>query len=362
MKLLKYFFSVAFLLAVAFSCKKELNEDTAFLATDTAPVNLSALFDITQDNTGLVTITPNGESIAYYDIYYGDATTTPAKVIPGKNTQHVYAEGVYNVKIVGHSVTGKITETIKSLTVAFRAPENLDFTLTTDPSNNYKVSVKASALYETFFKVYFGDVPNEPGLSFLEGDVVTHIYAAVGTYSVKVVAFSGGAATTQLIKTVTIVDPVLLPITFESPTVNYAFTDFGGGVVTKINNPQINGINTSAKVGKMVKNAPEVWGGSFITLGAPIDFSVNKVFRMKVFSPRIGAKVLLKVENLTNGGISFEKEVATTVANTWEDLVFNYSAINTANSYQKVVLIFDLGTVGDGSPNFTYLFDDITLN
>ncbi|MGG9964215.1 hypothetical protein [Ferruginibacter sp. SUN106] len=361
MKLIKYFFSVAFLLAVVISCKKEVIDDTSFLATDTAPAALSALFEITQDNTGLVTITPNGEGLAFYEIYYGDATTTPAKVLPGKNTQHVYAEGVYNVKIVGHSVTGKITETTKSLTVTFRAPENLDFTITVDPSNNYKISVKATALYETFFKVYFGDVPNEVPVSFLEGDVVTHTYAAVGTYNVKVVALSGGAATAQLIKPVTIVDPVLLPITFESPTVNYAFTDFGGGVVTKINNPQINGINTSAKVGKMVKNAPEVYGGSLIALGAPIDFSVNKVFRMKVFSPRVGAKVLLKVENLTNSGISFEKEVATTVANTWEDLVFNYSAINTANTYQKVVLIFDLGTVGDGSANFTFLFDDIRL-
>jgi hypothetical protein len=361
MKVLKYFFSIAFLLAVALSCKKELNEDISFLDSDTAAAKLSAFFDITQDNTGLVTITPNGEGLAFYEIYYGDATTAPVKVQPGKNIQHVYAEGIYNVKIVGHSITGKITEATKQLTVSFRAPENLDFTITVDPNNNYKVTVTAKALYETFFKVYFGDVPNEVPVSFLEGDVVSHTYTAVGTYSIKVVALSGGVATTQLIKPVTIVDPVLLPITFESSTVNYAFTDFGGGTVTKINNPQINGINTTAKVGKMVKNAPEVWGGSFITLGAPIDFSANKVFRMKVFAPRVGAKVLLKVENLTNGGISFEKEVATTVANAWEDLVFDYSTINTANSYQKVVLIFDLGTAGNGSANFTYLFDDIRL-
>jgi hypothetical protein len=361
MKVLKYFFSIALLLAVALSCKKELNEDISFLETDAAPGKLSALFDITQDNTGLVTITPNGEGLAFYEIYYGDATTAPVKVVPGKNTQHVYAEGTYNVKIVGHSITGKITETVKPLTVSFRAPENLEFTLTTDAVNNYKVTVTAKALYETLFKVYFGDVPNEVPVSFLEGDVISHTYAAVGTYNVRVVALSGGVATTQLIKTVTIVDPVLLPITFESPTVDYSFSNFGGGVVTKINNPQINGINTTTKVGKMVKNAPEVYGGSLITLGAPIDFSANKVFRMKVFSPRVGAKVLLKVENLTNGGINFEKEVATTVANTWEDLVFNYTAINTANTYQKIVLIFDLGTVGDGSANFTFLFDDIRL-
>ncbi len=361
MKVLKYFFSIAFLLAVAISCKKELNEDISFLESDTAPAKLSALFDITQDNTGLVTITPNGEGLAFYEIYYGDAATTPVKVLPGKNTQHIYAEGIFNVKIVGHSITGKITETTKQLTVSFRAPENLDFTITVDPNNNYKITVTAKALYETFFKVYFGDVPNEVPVSFLEGDIVSHTYAAVGTYNVRVVALSGGVATTQLIKPVTIVDPVLLPITFESPTVNYGFTDFGGGVVTKINNPQVNGINTSAKVGKMVKNAPEVYGGSLITLGAPIDFSADKIFRMKVFAPRIGAKVLLKVENLTNGGISFEKEVATTVANAWEDLVFDFRTINTTTAYQKIVLIFDLGTVGNGSANFTYLFDDIRL-
>ena len=187
------------------------------------------------------------------------------------------------------------------------------------------------------------------------------IYTAVGSYTVKVVALSGGAATAEFTKTITIVDPVLLPVTFESTTIDYSFINFGGGNVTIINNPQSNGINTSAKVGKMIKNAPEVWGGSVITLGEPIDFSANKVFRMKVFSPRVGAKVLLKVENATNGGISFEKEVATTVANAWEDLVFDYNAINTANSYQKVVLIFELGTVGDGSSDFTFLFDDIRL-
>jgi hypothetical protein len=361
MKVIKYFFSIAFLLVLAAGCKKEVNDDLSFLATDAAPDKLSAFFDITQDNTGLVTITPNGEGISFYEIYYGDATTTPAKVQPGKATQHVYAEGVYNVKIVGHSITGKITETIKQLTVSFRAPENLEFTITVDPNNNYRVSVTAKALYETFFRIYWGDVPNEVPVSFLEGDVVSHNYAAVGTYNIRVVALSGGAATTQLIKPVTIVDPVLLPITFESPTVNYDFVNFGGGVVTKINNPQSNGINTSARVGRMVKNAPEVWGGSVITLGTPIDFTLNRVFRMKVFSPRVGAKVLLKVENLTNGGISFEKETATTVANAWEDLIFDYSAVNTTNSYQKVVLIFDLGTVGDGSANFTFLFDDIRL-
>jgi hypothetical protein len=362
MKAIKFLFSFVLLLSIITGCTKSaINEDLAWVDAAGAPAKLSVLFNITQDNSGLVTITPNGEGAVYYDVFYGHGATTAANVPAGKNATHVYPEGVYDVRIVAHNVNGKTTELIQKLTVSFRAPENLVATVAIDAVNNFKVNVSASALYETFFKVFWGDVPNEAGQSFLEGQTVNHIYASVGTYTVKVVAYSGGAATTTYTTTVTITDPVLIPITFESPTVNYTFTDFGGGVVTKINNPQINGINTSAKVGKMVKNAPEVYGGSLIAIGNPIDFSANRVFRMKVFSPRVGAKVLLKVENLTNGGISFEKEVVTSVANTWEDLAFDFRTINTANSYQKVVLIFDLGTVGDGSANFTWLFDDIRL-
>jgi hypothetical protein len=83
---------------------------------------------------------------------------------------------------------------------------------------------------------------------------------------------------------------------------------------------------------------------------------------MKVYSPRVGAKVLLKVENQNDGGIAYEREVSTTKSGEWETLSFDYTGINTANSYQKIVLIFDLGTPGDGSANFTWYFDDITLN
>ncbi len=161
----------------------------------------------------------------------------------------------------------------------------------------------------------------------------------------------------------TVVTPTLpvLPLDFESSTINYTFTDFNGGAVTVVNNPQSSGINTSSKVGKMVKSVGEVYGGSYITLAGPIDFSTNKIFKMKVFAPRVGTKVLMKVENETDATISFEREVLTTQANAWEDLTFNFTAINATNQYSKVVLIFDLGTMGDGTPNFTFLFDDVRL-
>ncbi len=361
MSAIKYFYSSLFLLIISAGCKKEVNDDLSLLETAATPASLSVLFNITQDNSGLVTITPNGEGAVSYDIYYGDATTIPAKVSAGGNATHTYAEGVYNVKIIAYNVAGKTSEIIKPLTVSFRAPENLVVSWAIDPANRYKVNVSATALYETLFRVYFGDVINEVPVSFLEGATVSRVYAAIGTYTLRVVALSGGVAITTFTTTVTISDPVLLPIDFQSTTVNYAWTNFDGGAVTLINNPQSNGINTSTKVARMVKSAGQPWGGSLIGLGGPIDFSANRVFRMKVYSPRVGAKVLLKVENRTNTGINFEKEVLTTVANAWEDMAFDFRAINTANAYNNIVIIFDNGTMGDGSANFTFLFDDIRL-
>ena len=152
---------------------------------------------------------------------------------------------------------------------------------------------------------------------------------------------------------------VALPIDFESAT---TWGDFDGGAVTTIANPQSNTDNNSANVGQMVKSAGQTWGGSSLTLSSAMDFANNDTFTMKVYSPRVGAKVLLKVENSGNGGINFEKEVSTTIANGWETLTFNYAAINTANSYDKLVIIFDLGTMGDGSANFTFYIDDVVLS
>lgn len=148
-----------------------------------------------------------------------------------------------------------------------------------------------------------------------------------------------------------------LPLDFESAT---TWIDFDGGVVTTIANPQSNADNNSANVGQMVKSAGQVWGGSALVLSSAMDFTTNNTFSMKAYSVKAGTKVLMKVENSTDAGINYEKEVTMTSTNAWETLVFDYSAI-PANTYDKIVVIFDLGTMGDGTANFTYYFDDITL-
>lgn len=324
-----------------------------------APANVSAVFDITQDNTGLVSIVPNADGAQKFIIAFGDGTE-PAEVNVGTIAKHTYNEGVYSVSITAVGVTGLTTAVSKPLTVSFKAPENLNVSVEKNVQNPKIVTVSATAEFATVFEIYFGDVADEEPVLALPGEVVTHTYAEAGEYNIKVIAKSAGAATTEYVETVVIPeasDPVVLPVSFESFTVNYAFVNFGGTNSSVIDNPDMSGLNTSARVAQSHKTSgAEIWAGSFLTLQNPIDFSRNTIFKVKVWSPKVGATVKLKVENLIDGNIGYEIDALTTVANKWEELSFDFSAINKDQSYQKVVIFFDFGNVGDNS---VYYFDDI---
>ena len=149
-----------------------------------------------------------------------------------------------------------------------------------------------------------------------------------------------------------------LPLDFESTTETYPFINFDGGIASKIANPQMSGINSSATVMQMIKGPGAVWAGSKITMANPINFATERVFKVKVFSPVAGKRLLLKFEG---AGFAFEKLSSPIItANVWEELTFDFSldAINNLNN--QIVFMFDIGTQGDGGPNSTYLFDDVT--
>ncbi|MFV0375703.1 MAG: hypothetical protein ACK5JD_00210 [Mangrovibacterium sp.] len=360
MKKYKQILALLFVVLFAFAC--ETDEDKLYqLGNIPAPTNVDAVFDITQDNTGLVTILPNAEGATKFIIDFGDGSET-VEISNLKSVKHTYAEGVYAVVITASGITGLTTEVTKQLSVTFKAPENLVVSVTKDAANPKIVSISANATYATVIDIYFGDVENEEPTHILPGETATHTYAEAGDYPVRVIAKSAGAATTEYTETLTISaasDPVNLPVNFESFLVNYAFTDFGNVSSSVIDNPNSEGLNTSARVARSVKTTgAETWGGSFLTLENPIDFSSKTLFKVKVWSPKTGAVVKLKVENLTDGSIAYEVDATTSLASEWEELSFDFAAINTANSYQKVVLFFDFGNVGDGS---SYYFDDIRL-
>lgn len=362
MRILKNITAFFIILALAVSCQTD--EDILYnLDYITAPSNVNAIFDITPDNSGLVTILPNAEGATKFHVTFGDqANETPSEFKPGQIITHTYGEGVYKVGITAFGLTGLTTKYEQDLNVTFKAPENLVVSIEVNEVNPKIVTVTATAHFATIMDIFFGDQQDEEPVHALPGEAVDHTYAEPGDYIIKVIAKSAGVATSEFIDTITISaasDPLNLPVNFESFVINYAFSNFGNVTSSVIDNPDASGINTSARIAQSVKpSGAETWGGSFLTLENPIDFSTNKVFKVKVWSPKSGATVKLKVENLSEGSIFAELDALTTTASAWEELSFDFSSIDTNNEYQKVVLFFDFGNPGDGS---VYYFDDIRL-
>jgi len=358
MKKLHFIISL-FVLAIATGCSNDSNGRDVDVDSIEAPKNISALTTITQDNSGKVTFLPKGEGVTQYQVNFGDGSPVSNYLSAGATVAHTYKEGIYQAKIMAMGINGKITEVTQEVTVSFLAPSNLQVTLAHVVGDNLSATVSAKASFETYFQVYFGEATNEVPVDFMEGETIKHTYANIGTYEVKVVALSGGKATTVHTESITISNPILLPVDFESATLNYAFNTFGGVATVVANNPSVDASNVSAKVAKLTKPAgAEVWAGSFLELGEPINFATLKKIKIKAWSPKAGIVVKMKLENLANPDINAEVDVTNTVANNWEELVFDFSAVDNANKYQRVVLFFDFGNAGTG---VDYYYDDIQL-
>jgi hypothetical protein len=354
MKMIKYTISL-FAVFLFLSCN---NDDLIDLIDVEGPTNITAEFAITQDNSGRVTITPNALSASIFEVYFGDGTDEYATVQTGESVERIYAEGTYNVRIVAKTINGKTAEATSQLTVSFRPPENLVVDIEYDSENNFKIYVSASADYATLFEVYFGDVTDEEPTSLMLEETIDHVYDEVGEYQLRVVALSGGESTTEITETVNIVNPLTLPIDFEDSTLDYTFVDFGNVVSEVVDNPYASPNNESSRVGQSFKPVgAEVWGGSFLELDEPVDFSSLNHISLNVWSPVSGIVVKMKLEN-DDASITHEVDITNTIDNEWETLTYNFANAPEAD-YVKVVLFFDFGN--EGNDNY-YYFDDIKLD
>lgn len=211
MKTLKYILSTVLIIAAFFGCTEEEFGSVDFVSTATAPTNITALFNVTQDNTGVVTITPNSEGAINYDVFLGDETAEPINLKQGESYTHTYIEGTYDVKIIGYGITGLKAETVVPLTVSFKAPENLEVTITNDEAVSKQVNVTATADFAASFEVYFGEAENEEPVLANIGDTASYVYAEAGIYTIRVVALGSAIETTEYtveFEAIAIVQPV----------------------------------------------------------------------------------------------------------------------------------------------------------
>jgi hypothetical protein len=359
MKNIKLIFSFVLLLAVTIGCSipDGIDQDTSFLNSINPPSNVAALFTITNDNSGNVTITPSAESTGVYDVYFGDATTNAGTVQSGNSIVHKYKEGNYTVKIVAKGLNGVNVDKTYPISVVYRTPANLDVTTSIKVHN---VKVKAAALYQVSYLVYFGDVLGEVGTPMAIGQELSHDYVNAGAYSVKVVALSGGVASSiENTNGIQIYDAFQFPVNFEDAKVNYFFGTFGDGQqFAKVANPDASGLNTSATVGKYT-SGNQGWSGTYSPLDTPIDFAAGNKLRVWVYNPDpslIGKKMNVELEAATGGspanGVAVLK-VPFTKSGAWEELVFDFSSIPgfplTTAKFNQLVLRFDDGHSSGGA-------------
>ncbi len=166
---------------------------------------------------------------------------------------------------------------------------------------------------------------------------------------------------------------MVLPINFESTTLNYNWIGFGnagyGPIPTAvITNPDRTGSNTTSKVLKITKTAgSQTWAGASQDLDSRLNFANGSKIKVAVWSPLANSTILLKLEDLSsprdgNGNPTrfVEVQARTTTSNSWEILTFDLttaSSFNSSISYDKIVLFPDFGV--SNSSELIYYFDEI---
>jgi len=196
MKIINKITKVFIIIVMVFACTEE--DNLSFLDRIPAPSNVSAVFNITQNNTGVVSIFPTAEGATFFDIYFGDATAEPETVKQGNSVKHTYLEGTYDVKIIATNLKGDTVETTKQLVVSFKAPENLEVVIENDAAITKQVNISATADFAATYEFYSGEAGvDQPVATANIGDAISYQYAEAGMYSVKVIAKGGAIQTTE---------------------------------------------------------------------------------------------------------------------------------------------------------------------
>lgn len=367
MKKIKYLF--VFIIGVLLFGGCDQEEEISYIFQDiSAPTNVQAKFDISQDDTGEVSVTPTAEGATLFEIYFGDTENeTPLELSPGETATHIYGEGEFNLRIVAIGMTGLTSELTRIVTISFAAPEDLQVDVT--QSGRLEITVTPSATNATVYDIYFGLGEDEEPTTIMDGESASYVYETAGEYTIRVVARGAGVATTETSVTFNVQDLTnaeVFPIDFESnETLTGVFEDTQGVTGTPIANPDASGINTSETVFEFNKAEGAAWySGIFHIFAEDMDLSEKQQFSLKIWSPKAGINVRFAIEKEGgDAGLNLGIDQTLEVAEEWVTLTYDFTGIvDPSNPYDKFVIFPDFDPAGqpagDGS---IYYIDDITL-
>lgn len=353
------------LLTIVVGCSVEdgIDSDTSFVETANTE-GLDVIFDITEDNSGNVTITPTAEGAVSFLVDFGNGTGSDSSVTvkPGENTTHSYPEGEYTVTITAKNIGGEETTAEFPLSVVYVAPKKVEVTLSGE------MQVSATADFAESFLVYYGDVEDEVGTPLAVGEQLpAHTYPATGApFTMRVVALSGGDATTEVTRVL-----FGFPIDFEIADVAFfgTFDDWGQQAFEVVDNPDPSGINTSDRVGKYI-NGHAPWSGTYSPLNIPINFEYGKKIKVMVYNPdpaNIGKNLNAELEWPIGGDAANPYgailKTPITTSGEWEELTFDFSTIGTIPDDAKFTqLVLRFNDVAEGTQEVIYVDNFILTN
>ena len=351
-------------LAVLTTCSDDDIRDTSYLNNVEAPTNVSLLFSVTQDNTGLVTMTPSGEGAMIFNVFFGDGTQAPVKLEPGELTSNVYEEGTYTVKTIATGLNGLKTEVEQPLVVSFQAPQNLLVSIENDGIVSNTVRVTATADFGISYEVDFGEEGDDDIITSNIGEEIVYEYQAAGIYTITVTAFSAAIETAQYVEEDFEVTEILAPL-IGAPTPP---SRADGDVVS---------IFSDAYTDVVLDELPTEWsvtGFEAITIednntwkltnldflgivtnyASGIDVSAMETLHIDYWVPSgTTNELLVKIVNTIDGGED-EESLGTTVAGSWQSVDIDMTSFedgDLANTEKITQLIID----SDGVTGIAYI-------
>ena len=361
MKKIRTFYKALLILIVISSCKDETNLE--FLNDVALPSNIGVNFIVTQDNTGLVTITPFAEGATSFDIDFGDGSESE-NFANGESTQHVYPEGNYTVGVVATNLIGESAEISQELVISFQAPRNLEVSIENDVAVSRKVNITATAEFAATFEFYSGeDGIVQPVATGNIGDEISYDYAAPGIYAVKVVAKGGAIETTEYTEDFEVTE-ILAPITRAPSPPGRSPEDVISMYSDQYQQTTVDSYTTSWSVvalqeevaieGNQTLVYRDLAYAGIITEAAPINAAAMEMVHFDVWSTNVNAFKIKFVDfNGTgyNGGTdNIEFEVSNTIDQEGEWVSFDlplsdFTDVPFSDINQTVISADPVGTV-----------------
>jgi len=298
--------------------------------------------------TGTVTFINTSVNSRNYFWSFGDGTSS-TEINPIKT----YSVGEYNV-------------TLKATNVAGASDTSEDIVVISDVG-----APIITLLGDTTINIALGGTFTDPGATATDdvgGDLTASIVIAgdvvdvntAGTYIITYnVSDAAGNAATQRTRTVIVneADPCVADTaqSFAASSFNISFKTDPGTTETVgetdklllgevgyeyLDNPDFdNAVNSSCKVAKIDKAAGANYANVQIFTADKFNLTDNAGFKLKIFSPNVGTKVLFKLEDTNNGGINNQVSQLTTIANGWEELTFDFPESDT-NKFNRIIIFF----------------------